>query len=287
MKKLRLRINSISHQIYSWGHPENPKLFFLHGWMDTGASFEFVNQQLSKDFYCIALDFRGFGKSSHCKNDLGYFFYEYLSDIHQFLLHYSPRTPVHLLGHSMGGNLASMYAGIYPERVKTLINVEGFGIKDMDPALGPKRIRQWIDEKTPSFKKYHSLKDLALRFKKTNPRLPMKRALFLAKEMSKKYQDGYIIRADPLHKKIHPYLFRLDGLFEFWKKITAQCLLIYAEHTEMGSWMGGQNQVQKEIKRRLKFFPQGSQQVKINDCGHMIHHEKPEELASAILQFLK
>lgn len=283
-------LNHLKHQVYTWGSPDKPLLFFIHGWMDTGASFDFVGSYLEKNFYCVAPDLRGFGLSDHSSNPLGYFFYEYLPDLHQLFEKFSPKLPVKIIGHSMGGNLASIYAGTFPDRVEALINLEGLGIRDMSPDQGPERLRDWINNLDPyakRFRIYPDLNSIAQRLQKTNPRLESKRALFLAQHISQKVEDGFQIAADPKHKWINPYLFRLDQLQAFWKKITAKCLLIWGDETEMGRWMNPEKEdVQAEIQKRLACFPDSSKHVQMTNCGHMIHHEQPEELAKLILDFL-
>lgn len=285
--KSKLKINGLNLNYFTWGDSTLPPLFFIHGWMDTGASFHFLAEKLKQHFYCIAPDLRGFGHSDHTTNPLGYFFLEYVADVHDFFNHFSPHDPVKILGHSMGGNILSFYAGSYPERVSHFVNVEGFGIQDMPADLGPIKVRKWLDGRSEKgFKKYATLEEVAARFIHTNPRLDKERALFLASEMSLSSTEGYQIAADPKHKMTQPYLFQMNNFEAFLKPITASCLLVAAEKTEMGSWMPSEQNVLDEIKRRMQLFPPDSQKVIIPDCGHMIHHEKSEELAALVLDFL-
>src|SRR3990167_1907429 len=126
MKSFKLKINSLKFQFYTWGKSILPKLFLFHGWMESGASFHFLCEHLQKKFYCIAPDLRGFGKTEHTSNPLGYFFFEYIADAHAIFQKLAPREKVRILGHSMGGNLLSLYAGTFPEQVSHFINIEGF-----------------------------------------------------------------------------------------------------------------------------------------------------------------
>jgi pimeloyl-ACP methyl ester carboxylesterase len=119
LPKLRLHIRR-------WGNPKAPTLFLLHGWMDVSASFQFVVDELQQDWNIVAPDWRGFGPSEWLGRP--YFFAEHLGDLEAILNHYAPTGQVRLAGHSMGGILACLYAGIRPERVEKLITLEGFGI---------------------------------------------------------------------------------------------------------------------------------------------------------------
>jgi len=288
MKTEKININGIKHNFSFWGNPANPKLFLFHGWMDMGASFDFVCQYLQDDYYCIAPDLRGFGHSDHVPNPLGTFFYEYIADAHKIFHHFEPDQKVKMLGHSMGGNILALYAGTFPDRVDHFINIEGFGIMDMAPEEGPKRIHEWIEGAgTYRFKVYQTLDEIADRLIKTNPNLSKDKALFLAKYLSNQVKGGFQIAADPKHKEKNPYLFQLKNIYPFWKNIKAKCQLIIAEETEMKKWVSPDQNLHKELERRLDYFPKDSERVRIKDCGHMVHHEKSQELARLVREFLK
>lgn len=287
MEQTAVTLNGLRFRLYTWGKPTLPLLLFLHGWMDTGASFTWVAEHLKDRFHCIAPDLRGFGQSDHTPNPLGYFFVEYVADVIALINRLSPDHPIHLLGHSMGGNIAAMVAGAFPDRISHFINVEGFGIRDMPASEGPARIRQWIERiETHRFKPYPSWSTLAARLQEANPHLSEDQALFLARHMGKESDGGIILAADPKHKLPNPYLYQLSMMIPFWQAITAKCLLITAEHTQMASWMGNPESIHHEMERRCASFPTGSQQVEIPNCGHMIHQEKPHELATVIRHFI-
>lgn len=286
MKILRVPINGVVHQVYTWGKPANPVLLLIHGWMDTGASFEFIAKEISKKFYCVAPDLRGFGKSGHGKNPLGYFFKEYIADVAALAEHFSPQSPVSLLGHSMGGHIVSLYAGTFPERVSRLINVEGFGIRDNPDSVAPLRVREWISSlgKIPPFRVYPSITEVAKRLEVANPRVPLTRLKKMARAMTTPVKNGFVIAADPLHKMREPYLFQLRHAKAFWARIQAQCLLISADKTNMGDWMGKVD-LKKEIQKRWACFPKNSKTAVIKNCGHMVHLERPEVLVRLVRQF--
>lgn len=286
MKTVFLEVNGIRHRVCVWGSRARPLLFFIHGWMDTGASFHFLCDHLKKDFFCVAPDLRGFGKSAHAPNPLGYFFYEYLADVHALLNHFSPKSPVRLIGHSMGGNIASSYAGTFPERVSFLVNIEGFGIQDMAAATGPKRVRSWIEsDPKRAFKVYPSMTSLAARIARENPFLTAQQSRFLAQQMGENVGGGCRIAADPRHKNPHPYLFQLRNAYPFWRAIEARVLNVVAKNTEMKGWLKSKS-LMTEIKKRLGHYPKGSKTALIPDCGHMVHLQKPHELALLIKDFV-
>ena len=119
-----------------WGHAGAPKLFFLHGWMDVSASFQFLVDAFKKDWDVYAPDWRGYGLTEWGKSDC-YWFPDYLADLDFILEHFEKDKPANLIGHSLGGNVAALYAGIRPERVAKLVNLEGFGLPATRPEQAP------------------------------------------------------------------------------------------------------------------------------------------------------
>lgn len=287
MQTRTLILNGLHTRIYTWGSPKNQPLFLFHGWLDTGASFDFVCRYLKNEFYCIAPDLRGYGQSGHTKNPLGYFFLEYVADAYALIRHFSPHGKIDLLGHSLGGAVTSVYAGLYPQRVNHFINVEGFGFRDEAVSEAPGRILKWIAQwHTKQFRRHRDLQHFAKRLRQQNPRLPADRALFLAKHLTKRVEGGVMMAADPKHKFIEPHWLPPQYFREFCRRIPPECLLILAEKSEMAHYFG-RKKFKREMKRRLDWFPRNSVRTTIRDCGHMVHHEKPEELATVIRKFLK
>ena len=196
-----LDIRGKKYHLKIWGQPDAPKLFYLHGWADTGTTFQFVIDAMQLNWQVIAIDWRGFGKTEH--QNSCYWFPDYLADLDLILEAYSPDEAVTLIGHSMGANVASLYAGIKPERVNRLINIEGFGLSDSDPNNAPVTYRRWLEkqESTPKFNGYLSYDELVPRITKRSPTMKLDRAAFVAKEWAYEDSDGYVsLRADPYHK---------------------------------------------------------------------------------------
>ena len=143
---------------------------------------------------------RGFGRTAHSGE--AYWFPEYLADLHELVKHYSADLPVNLVGHSMGGNVASLYAGVMPERVSKIVNIEGFGLADSDPNNAPNRYRDWLvaNEAEVKFTSYTDFHNLAQKIRKRNPALDDVRADFIAREWAAEFDGAIQLRADPHHK---------------------------------------------------------------------------------------
>ena len=137
-------IRGIDYHFNLWGNKDAVPIFYLHGWADSGSTFQFVVDSFKKNWRVIAPDFRGFGRSQHNKSS--YWFPDYLADLNRIINIFSEKDPVTLIGHSMGGNVASMYAGIFPDDVKNLVNIEGFGLKESNPDNAPDNYHHWIEK---------------------------------------------------------------------------------------------------------------------------------------------
>jgi pimeloyl-ACP methyl ester carboxylesterase len=286
-----LQLRGLRYHLHVWGDaaqatPERPPLVMLHGWMDVGASFQFVVDALAGDRFVIAPDWRGFGLSDASGSD-SYWFADYLGDLEALLDVLLPGQVIDLLGHSMGGNVAMIYAGVRPGRVRRLVNLEGFGMPESKPQQAPRRYVQWLDElKTPAqLRDYDSLKAVAERLRKTNPLLSDERSRWLAPHWSRKRADGrWEILGDPSHKRVNPVLYRKDEVLECWKQIGAPTLWVEGDHTDVSKWWGNRY-TKEEFHQRLAVVP-SVEKALLSPAGHMLHHDQPEALAALLERFL-
>jgi pimeloyl-ACP methyl ester carboxylesterase len=277
-------IHGLRHHVRIWGDAAAPRLFLLHGWMDVGASFQFLVDSFSRDWHVIAPDWRGFGLSEWARDE-GYWFPDYYADLEALADHYQPGDPVRLVGHSMGGVIASVYAGIRPDRVARLVSIEGLGLARHAPDQAPVRYAQWLDQlKQPrAFKPYRSFDEVATRLRKTNPRLPEEHAAFLARHWAKQLPGGEVVlHSDPRHKTFNPYLFRIDEAIACWRRVTAPVLLVSGRQSEIPARM---KDTPEQLAERKGAFRDRREAV-LDDCGHMMHHDQPQRLARIIEDFL-
>lgn len=285
-------IRHLRYHVLQWGTPSPDKtpLVMVHGWMDVAASFQFIVDALSNDHWVIAPDWRGFGLTETPGTD-NFWFPDYLADLDQLLDHYVGDRPVHLLGHSMGGHVATMYAGIRPERIKKLINLEGFGMPATRPAQAPGRYAKWMDElKTLhrgelDLKPYASLEAVAQRLIKTNPRLGIDKAHWLAQHWAQPNAQGeWRIMGHAAHKVVNAQLFKTDETLAIYERITAPMLCVVASTDSMAPWWK-ERYTLPEFMQRIAAVPHITHAV-IQDAGHMLHHDQPEQLAKLIDEFL-
>lgn len=275
-------IRGLQYHVHLWGDAAAPKLFMVHGWMDVGASFQFLVDALKGDWCIIAPDWRGYGHSENSRDGV-YWFPDYLADLDALLTHYSPDAPVDLLGHSLGGIVATLYAGIRPERVARLINLEGFGMRRTTPADAPGRYRKFLGELAdpPRLKPYKDFAELAARMQKGNPRLSDTKAAFLARHWGEEKDGQVVLLADPGHKIVNATLYNIDEAQACWKAVTAPILAVVASGSELLTcWIS-----EDDYRARLANF-RDLTEARIDNAGHMMHHDQPEVLAGLIEKFL-
>ena len=289
-----ISIRGLNYHFWSWGEASlRPPLVLLHGWMDVGASYQFLVDALAQaegfERWIIAPDWRGFGRTDTPQADT-YWFPDYLADLDALLDLVMPAAThpqIDLLGHSMGGNVVMSYAGLRPGRIRRLVNLEGFGMPRTQPQQAPKRLLQWLDQlKTPpTLRSYDSVQDVAARLQKNNPLLTADKAAWLAPHWSQQKADGrWHILGDPAHKLVNPVPYQVDEVLATWKLITAPLLWVEGDQTDVAAWWG-QRYTKAEFHERLATVAE-VQKLQLSPCGHMLHHDQPEALAQRLAAFL-
>ncbi|TAJ93480.1 MAG: alpha/beta hydrolase [Gammaproteobacteria bacterium] len=278
---LRIPIRSLEHAVYLWGADSAPAIFLLHGFADTAMSFQFLADRLADRWRVIAPDLQGFGATGW--NPRGYWFPDYFADLDALLNEFSPDEPVRLAGHSMGGNIATHYAGILPERVALLVSLDSFGLRETNPEQAPERFAEWLRQwrTRPEFNVYDDENAYAGIIRERAPHITADRAVYLAPFWSKRTESGkWTSRIDPNHKMVNPILYRRAEARACWQRIRARTLLV----------LGGESKTWARYYReggRDDFHPWFAdlRETTIPGAGHMIHLDQPELLARTLDDF--
>ncbi|MGD2167189.1 MAG: alpha/beta hydrolase [Gammaproteobacteria bacterium] len=120
-----------------WGTAGELPVIALHGWLDNAGSFDLLAPQLS-GVHLIALDCAGHGLSGHRSPDATYNVWQDVPDVFAVAsrLGWDRFT---LLGHSRGAAIASLAAGTFPERITSLVLIDGGIPLPGEPSEGPQR----------------------------------------------------------------------------------------------------------------------------------------------------
>ena len=285
-------IRNLQYHVQIWGEPSPDKtpLVMVHGWMDVAASYQFVVDAFAQDHYIIAPDWRGYGKTPSGEAD-NYWFPDYMADLDFLLDHYSPDKPVNLVGHSLGGNVVMLYGGVRPERIRRLVNLEGFGLPATTPDMAPERYAKWMDELKKlhrgemDLRAYDAVSGVARRLMKTNPRLSQDKADWLAQHWSAENAEGkWAILGQPGHKVISAHLYQSEEVLELYRRLSMPVLAVEASDNSLDLWWKGKFTLE-QYHARIKHVP-NVEIGHIPDAGHMMHHDQPELLAQMIERFI-
>lgn len=279
----RIDVRGLQYNVRHWGPEDAPRLFMLHGWMDTSASFQFVVDALESEWHVIAPDWRGFGASQWLNQP--YWFADYYGDLDRLLDHYAPDSPALLVGHSMGASIASIYAGVRRPRVARVVMLDFLGLLPSKPSDAPARIAGWLDalNDPPHMRGYPDAEALARRLMLADPRLGRKRAAFLAQNGSRVRSDGGLeVACDAWHRIASPYLYHVEEVMACWQAVEVPVLMLLADRGYVRERFAD---MAEDYQRRIACF-RDLKIVHVTDAGHNLHHDQPEQVAAAIEPFL-
>jgi pimeloyl-ACP methyl ester carboxylesterase len=279
--KITTPLNKIAYQ--EWGSPDNPPLLALHGWLDNSASFENIAPYITKLGYrLVGMDFPGHGHSGWRPPNTVYSFIDFLADIAAFADEMGWEK-FSIIGHSMGGGLASLFAGTFPDRVDKLILIEALGPITREADEAPKylsqAIRRFIEHskqpKRTTFKDIEQLVRLRLRtgvLKFESAKILMERGTEVCSE-----GEGICLRRDP--RLNLPSFLRLteSQVLEFLKRIACPTALIWGENGY--TW-------EKEFMDARSLSVHNLTQI-IVPGHHHLHMDEPEPVALEIGKWLK
>jgi pimeloyl-ACP methyl ester carboxylesterase len=278
-------VRGLDYHCRTWGEHQAPRLFLLHGFQDLSASWQFTVDALAREWYVVAPDWRGYGLSSSGGADT-FWFPDLVADLDVILDHFEPEFPARLVGHSMGGNTASIYAGAIPQRIAKFVNVEGLGAGITPVEEAPRRYARWLQQlaRAPRQRPYMDMRDFAERMISENPHLTPERAMFLVQHLGEEDTDGTVNRrAEPAQMYVKPNMFRIDEAMACWRKIEAPVLWVEGAQSRFINNMRGEIDGYED---RLSAFQTLTDVVRVEDAGHNIHHDQPEELAQIIENFM-
>ena len=289
-----VRANGLLHHVLTWdgrvdGEPAGADLVLLHGFLDLAWSFDAFARLVAARAprrRIIAFDFRGHGETDWVGAGGYYHFPDYVLDLDELVRALGhDAAPFHLFGHSMGGTVATLFAGARPALVRSLVLAEGLGPpthtadrlyeRTVGFLDGVKRVRETAAR--PPKKPMRSAADALARMRLSNPELGEERGLFLAEKGTKPLDDGTRAwRFDPLHKTTSPSIYRLDHMQPFFAKLTMPVL-----------YVGGTRGYRlPDEAARLALMPVTAEVAELEGAGHMLHWTHEQALADVIAVFL-
>ncbi len=281
MKNITIELPHITLAGLSFGSPDKPILLALHGWLDNAASFIPLAQHLA-DYHILAIEWPGHGHSMHRAAGASYHIADYVFDLHA-LSHYLESeygcNKLTILGHSLGGIVASIFAGTFSERVEKLIMIESFGPLAAKPHESVTNLRKSIERSArPKNKKktIHPSLDSAITARTQAGDFSRDIATLLVERGSLEVDGGYTWRSDSRLRNLSPIRLTEEQVLDFISAITAPILLIIGE---------------SGLVFARESFASRKAAVRQIEClhyagGHHVHMEQPEPIAQAIQHFI-
>jgi pimeloyl-ACP methyl ester carboxylesterase len=267
-----------------WGNEGAPPLLLVHGGRDHCRSWDWVAERLADRYHVIAPDLRGHGDSAWSPDanyDMDAFVYDLAQLIHQLDL-----APVTIVAHSMGGNVALRYTGLYPDKVRKLVAIEGLGPSPKvmaERAATPvgDRFRKWIDDKRAAAgrmpKRYATLDDALARMMAENSYLTPEQARHLTVQGINRNEDGsWSWKVDNYLNIWSVFDMPQSDIEALWSAITCPTLLLYGAN----SWASN-----PEGDGRLRHF-KSAQVIEFENAGHWLHHDQFDRFMSTLDEFL-
>ncbi|HEY7711553.1 MAG TPA: alpha/beta hydrolase [Candidatus Entotheonella sp.] len=284
-------VGPTSHYYYSqrlklhyvdWGNVSKPPMLLIHGGRDHARNWDWVAQKLRDEYHILAPDLRGHGDSEWSRGGQ-YGLIDYVLDIAQ-LLDQLQLFPIVIIGHSLGGAISCQYSGIYPERVKHLIAIEGLGPPPDNIQRRPayQRMQTWIGQMQAFAgrhpRRYPSLQDAVQRMQDANKHLSAEQAYHLTLHGTYRNEDGtYTWKFDNYVRSHSPYEFNMDEARRIWGRITCPTLLVRG--TE--SWATDPVQAGQASAFR------NAQCIDIANAGHWVHHDQLDKFLSLVRHFIQ
>lgn len=261
--------------------PSGLTILLLHGIFDAGSTWELVAEPLAgRGHEVLAPDLRGFGKSDWLAPGGYYHFPDYVADVSALVDEINPKR-LSVVGHSMGGTIAALFAATSGERVERLALLEGIGPPAMPKEVAPDRMMSWLKDlrriaRMP--RPLSSMEDAVGRLAASNPRVPYERLLTRAPLLTRINKEGQLVWAyDPLHKTMSPMSFRLDEFGEFLKRIGCPALFVG------GGVLGWHVPDEAERLAQIRQIAH----VELENAGHMMHWTVPEKLSALLIDFFE
>jgi pimeloyl-ACP methyl ester carboxylesterase len=282
---LEVPANGMTHHVLEWAaHHSEATVLLLHGYMDAAASWDLVGPTLAADgLRVLAPDLRGFGDAPRVPSGAYYHFPDYVFDIADLVdALVPPESPLLVVGHSMGGSIATLYAGAFPERPRRLAILEGTGPLNNTHEVAPDRMRRWVREVREARARGQrvlesrgdALSRLAANHSRVGEEVLRTRLDALARELP----DGRLVwKADPLHGTVAPTPFFAESWMAFASRVT--CPVLFVSGGPLG-WHP------PDEDARLRSFSR-LERAEIAGAGHMMHWTQPAALARLLVRFLK
>lgn len=271
--------------IFEWGERGKPQLVMMHGWRDHGRSWDYFAAALAYRYHILVPELRGHGDSGWSA-DRAYASGDLLIDLHALMSRLTT-APVDIVAHSAGAETALRYAGLFPEKVRRLVAIEGFG---MTPAMRKERaakpirsrLRQWIEAHEAlalegRSQRFTSIDEACHRFAEIHALFAEDLVRHLVHHGVVETAEGYRWKHDPALRLFPVLDLPLSELESVWQGI--ECPVLHMR--------GGKTWASDPFKDGQARHFRNARYREFEGAGHWPHHDCRKEVLDAIVEFLQ
>ena len=285
---------TLSLNAWHWGDPANPPLLLVHGGLDHARSWDWIARELAADWHVVAPDLRGHGDSDWASAS-GYPMMNFVYDLGEIVrqLGWDRFT---LVGHSLGGNIALRYAGLFPDRIERLVSIEGLGpspdmlAKRVEKGI-ENRLRDWFDDvrvaSGRSHRAYASVADAEARMRAANAHLSEDQVRHLTEHGLRrdgeggevgggKGERGWRWKFDPMIRAWCPLDITQDEIHALWGKIACPTWLAY----------GGKSWASNPAEDGRDAYFSNAHVTLYEEAGHWLHHDAFDAFMADLRSFI-
>lgn len=277
LKTVKFDVNGQQISGISNGNEQGRVLLCLHGWLDNAASFQPLMPYLA-NYHVIAIDWPGHGLSDHRGPDAHYHFVDWVYDLLS-LFRSQQWQKIDVIGHSMGGMVASAFASAFPEHVKSLTLVDSIGLLTAETETTTEQLRKGLLSRftrNVKAKKYHSSIDSAVEARVLVSDLNQENARLIVKRGIEQTEAGFIWRSDVRLRSTSPYRFTMAQAQQLVSDLDTPVQLLYGSKGMAMVTIG------------LKHFGPLFSSLEVHKLlgGHHVHMEQAEQTAKLINSFI-
>jgi pimeloyl-ACP methyl ester carboxylesterase len=231
VKDVRISLSSGELALQEWGNDSKPTVICLHGWLDNAATFHRLAPLLAQRYHLLVVDLPGHGLSQPLPEGAHYYIWQNIETLFELLV-VKGLDKVHLLGHSMGGVVASLFAGTFADKVHSLILLDSLGPMTSESKDTPAQLARAIvdSQRTSSpLRIFTKIEDALKARKKSSPDMTDDALRPIVERNLKIIESGYCWRTDARLRKTSKVRLDEGQVSAFLAAITAPVLVIMAE----------------------------------------------------------
>ena len=276
MQEIKIQTPHLEMAALQWGNPDGIPVLALHGWLDNANSFVLMADTLS-DLNVVALDWPGHGRSEHRHPSARYYVIEFMWDVHLAMIALGWES-CHLVGHSMGAAIGSVFSAAAPDRVRSLSMIDARGPISNQASDTTQQLRRSMTGMcgTPRpLKTYASIEDM-IEARLANSDLSREAATLIVDRSVQPTAGGYEWSYDPRLYWDSPIYFCEDQVLDMFRHIETPTLSLTATPFSVVR--------EERYRNRLKALRGGKHEL--IEGGHHFHMEQPQRVGSMIRDFI-